>query len=55
MQFYRKKNKQTKKPQEFVWKFFEKHMKIQETKIPRPAKKEDKYCFFMTAKPLADR
>ena len=66
-----------KKPQEFVWKFIEKHMKIHETKIRRPATKEDKYmfnswkymklkyvdqlqkktsiCFFMIAKPLADR
>ena len=32
-----------KKPQEFVWKFIEKHMKIHETKIRRPATKEDKY------------
>ena len=29
-------------------------MKIQETKIPRLATKEDKYYFFMIAKPLAD-
>ena len=55
MQFHMEKNKQIKKPQEFVWKFIEKHMKRQETKIPRPATKEDKYCFSMTAKPLADR
>ena len=34
-----------KKPQEFVWKFIEKHMKIHETKIRRPATKEDKYMF----------
>ena len=46
-------NKRTKKPQEFVWNFIEKHMKIHEK--PRPATKEDKYCFFMIAKPLADR
>ena len=32
-----------KKPQEFVWKCIEKHMKIHETKIRRPATKEDKY------------
>ena len=51
------KNKQTnkKKPQEFVWKFIEKPMKIHETEIPQPATKEDKYCLFMIAKPLADR
>ena len=61
MQFHRKKrkkkqtNKQTKKPQEFISKFNQKHMKIHETKIPGPATKEDKYCFFMIAKPLADR
>ena len=47
--------KQTKKPQELVWKFIEKHMKMHETKIPRPATKEDKCCSFMIAKPLADR
>ena len=49
------KNKQTKKPQEFVWKFIEEHMKIHETEIPRPATKEDKYFFFMIVKPLPDR
>ena len=37
-------NKQTKKPQEFISKFNQKHMKIHETKIPGPATKEDKYC-----------
>ena len=41
------KNKQTKKPQEFVWKFIEEYIKIHETEIPRPTTKEDKYCFFM--------
>ena len=44
-----------KKPQEFVWKCIEKHMKVDESKIRRPATKEDKYCFFMIAKPFADR
>ena len=46
--------KQTKKPQELVWKFIEKHMKVHETEIPRLATKEDKCCFFMIAKPLAE-
>ena len=46
--------KQTKKPQEPVWKFIEKHMKIHGTKVPWPAAKEDKCCFFMIAKPLAE-
>ena len=50
----KKKNK-TKKPQELVWKFIEKHMKIHGTKVPWPAMKEDKCCFFIIAKPLADR
>ena len=54
MQFHRKNNKQTKKPQELVWKFIEKHMKIHGTKVPWPATKEDKCCFFMIAKPLAE-
>ena len=27
-------------------------MSLHETKIPRPATNEDKYCFFMIAKPL---
>ena len=31
------------------------YRKIHDTKIPQPATKEDKYCFFMIAKPLADR
>ena len=50
-------NKQTKKPQQFDWKFIAKHIKIHETKIPQPATsltKEDKYCFIMIAKPFAD-
>ena len=47
------KNKQTKKQQELVWKFIEKHMKIHGTKVPWPAAKENKCCFFMIAKPLA--
>ena len=54
MQFHRENNKQTKKPQELVWKFIEKHMKIHGTKVPWPATKEDKCCFFMIAKPLAE-
>ena len=57
MQFHRKKkdkNKQ-KKPQELVWKFVEKHMKTQGTKVPSPATKEDKRCFFMITKPFVDR
>ena len=37
--------KETKKPQELVWKFIEKHIKIHKTKIPWPATKEDKWCF----------
>ena len=41
MQFHREKKKQTKKPQELVWKFIEKHIKTHETKIPWPATKED--------------
>ena len=49
-----KKKKTTKKPQEPVWKFIEKHMKIHGTKEPWPATKEDKCCFFMIAKPLAE-
>ena len=53
-QFHRENNKQTKKPQELVWKFIEKHMKIHGTKVPWPATKEDKCCFFMIAKPLAE-
>ena len=35
--FTGKKNKQTKKPQEFVSTFIEKHIKVHETKIPRSA------------------
>ena len=54
MQFHRENNKQTKKSQELVWKFIEKHMKIHGTKVPWPATKEDKCCFFMIAKPLAE-
>ena len=54
MQFHRENNKQTKKPQELVWKFIEKHMKIHGTKVPWPATKEDKCCFFMIAKPLPE-
>ena len=54
MQFHRENNKQTKTPQELVWKFIEKHMKIHGTKVPWPATKEDKCCFFMIAKPLAE-
>ena len=50
----KKKNK-TKKPQELVWKFIEKHMKIHGTKVPWPATKEDKCSFLIIAKPLADR
>ena len=50
-----KKNKKTKKPQELVWKFIEKHRKIHGTKVPWPATKEDKCCFFIIAKPLAYR
>ena len=50
----KKKNKQTKKPQELIWKFIEKRMKIHGTKVPWPATKEDKCCFFMIAKPLAE-
>ena len=65
--------KPTKKPQEFVWKIMEKHMKIHDMKLD-----QDKYsslcrmnrlqlsigewlrdhettCFFMIAKPVADR
>ena len=49
-----KKNKETNKPQELVWKFIEKHKKIHGTKVPWPATKEDKCCFFMIAKPLAE-
>ena len=49
-----KKNKQTKKLQEPAWKFIEKHMKIDGTKVPWPATKEDKCCFFMIAKPFAE-
>ena len=49
----RKKTKQTKKPQELVWRFVEKHMKTHGTKVPWPATKEDKCCFFMIAKPFA--
>ena len=48
------KNKQTKEPQELVWKFIEKRMKIHGTKVPWPATKEDKCCFFMIARPLAE-
>ena len=55
MQLHRQKNKQTKEPEEFALKFIEKPNKTHETKIPRPATKEDKCCFFMIAKPLADR
>ena len=51
----KEKNKQTKKPQELVWKFIENRMKIHGTKVPWPAMKEDKCYFFMIAKPLADR
>ena len=54
MQFHPENNKQTKKPQELVWKFIEKHMKIHGTKVPWPATKEDKCCFFMIAKPLPE-
>ena len=54
MQFHRENNKQTKKPQELVWKFIEKHMKIHGTKVPWPATKEDKCCFFIIAKPLPE-
>ena len=50
-----KRQKQTKKPQELVWKFVEKHMKTHGTKVPWPATKKDKCCFFMIAKPFADR
>ena len=50
----RENKKQAKKPQELVWKFIEKHMKIHGTKVPWPATKEDKCCFFMIAKPLAE-
>ena len=52
MQFHREKKNKQKKPQECVWTFIEKHTKTHETKIPRPAKKEDKYCLFMIAKTL---
>ena len=55
MQFHQENNKQTKKPQELVWKFIKKNMKIHGTKVPWPATKKDKYCFFMIEKPLADR
>ena len=63
MQFHRKKQTNKKKQadkQKSHKSLFEslskkKNMKIQETKIPRPATKEDKYCFFMIPKPLADR
>ena len=53
MQFHRENNEQTKKPQELVWKFIKKHMKIHGTKVPWPATKEGKCCFFMIAKSLA--
>ena len=42
MQFHRENNKQIKKPQELVWKFNEKHMKIHGTKVHWPATEEDK-------------
>ena len=51
MQFHRGKKRQTKKPQEFVWKFIEKHMEIHETKIPRPATKKDKISIAVSARP----
>ena len=54
MQFHRKK-KETKKPQELVWKFVQKHMKTHGTKVPWPAMKDDKCCFFKIAKPFANR
>ena len=54
MQFHGENNKQTKKPPELVCKFIEKHMKIHGTKVPCPATKEDKCCYFMIAKPLAE-
>ena len=49
MQFHREKNKQRKKAKRACLKVYRK------TKIARPATKEDKCCFFMMAKPLADR
>ena len=58
MQFHgKKKNKKqaNKKATRVFLKFIGKHMKIHVTKIPRPATKEDKYCFFMIAKAFADR
>ena len=30
------------------------HKSLFESKIPGPATKEDKYCFFMISRPLAD-
>ena len=53
----KKKQKQTnkQKSQESLFESLTKNIKIHETKIPGPATKEDKYCFFMIAKPLADR
>ena len=57
MQFHRKekdKNKQ-KSHKSLFEKFVEKHMKTHGTKVPWPATKEDKCCFFMIAKPFADR
>ena len=50
--FIYKKNKKTKS-HESVFESLSKN-KTHETKVPRPATKEDKYCFFMIAKSLAD-
>ena len=47
MQFHREKTK--KKATKACLEVYRK------TKIPRPATKEDKCCFFMIVKPLADR
>ena len=55
MQFDREKNKQKdKKATKACLKVYEKHMKIHETKIPWPALKEDKCCFIMITKLLAE-
>ena len=56
MQFKREKTiKKKKKAARACLKVYrKKDMKIHETKIPCPATKEGKCCFFMIAKPIAE-
>ena len=56
MQFKREKtNKKKEKSHKSLFESLsKKDMKIHETKIPWPATKEGKCCFFMIAKPIAE-